>query len=314
MAGRIANPDPYVPGNKESWVGNPVPLFDTGTGYGRHPTTLLVYTHNNRDIMVIKSDDAGLSWGGEVNITAAARPVGASELILATFTGPGGGLQLSATGRLIVPMIATMSQDPNCTIYNRACLSKNARNLVIISDDGGDSWRPGAAAAAIPGCEAAVANATIQCGDEFQLAALPAGGVVGVSRSEPAPWLTWSADGGDTFAGGWTNASSVLDAGCETSMLGLKDGGPLIIASPFGTSATRQNMTISVNVAGGRGQWAQPLQLSPSADRHAGYSALGQLGNGEVLCLWETQNQTGACTDSTDPAGTADLCLGRLRI
>jgi hypothetical protein len=171
-----------------------VPLFDAGTRYGRAQSTVIVYNHNNRDIMLKRSTDLGVSWGAAKNITLTARPAGSSEMILLTYTGPGGGIQLESTGRLLVPMIATFTTDPNCNvIYNISCFNHFSRDLVLISDDGGVHWRPGKQASPIHGC-----NGGKQCGDEFQVAALGNGTVSAsppLATERSVPPRLWKRNG-----------------------------------------------------------------------------------------------------------------------
>jgi hypothetical protein len=135
--------------------------------------------------------------------------------------------------------------------------------------------------------------------------------VIGLSRFEPNPAITFSMDAGESFINTFEQVPSLNISGCQTSILSVGGGregaaGKLIISGPFGGGG-RENMTISVNFYDGAGPWQQVLQLSPHPTSVGGYSALAETaGSGSVLCLWETMSDPGACIEGDN---TTDLCL-----
>ena len=96
---------------------------------------------------------------------------------------------------------------------------------------------------------------------------------------------------------------------CQTSILNANRGGDqedrLVISAPFSNSS-RSNMTLSTGTA--TGGWSPIVQLSPTAASYGGYSALAELSNGDLLCMWE-----GPCLAS-DPNGLDMFCLATIRL
>jgi len=167
----------------------------------------------------------------------------------------------------------------------------------------GISWSSGSPAGPIAGCGAAA-----QCGDEFQVAELAGdGGIVGVSRHPGGPALALSTTEGASF-GSMRTLPELETPSRQTSILNANQGGHqdrLVISAPFSKS-TRSNMTLSTGTA--TGGWSPVVQLSPTAASYGGYSALAQLSNGDLLCMWE-----GPCTAS-DPNGLDMFCLATVRL
>ena len=95
---------------------------------------------------------------------------------------------------------------------------------------------------------------------------------------------------------------------CQTSILNANGGGGqdrLVISAPFSKSS-RSNMTLSTGTT--TGEWSPRVQLSPKASSYGGYSALAQLSNKDLLCMWE-----GPCLAS-DPNGLDMFCLATIRL
>src|SRR5262249_18625460 len=115
--------------------GNPCPVLDARTG-----TIWLLLTHNlgtdteamivsgtskgTPTVWVTRSDDDGVTWARPVEITTDVKRPNWTWCA----TGPGVGIQLRS-GRLVVP----------CD--NQVAGSKVQQSHVLLSDDGGRSWR-----------------------------------------------------------------------------------------------------------------------------------------------------------------------------
>eukprot|EP01048_Picozoa_sp_COSAG05_P025939 COSAG05_NODE_6839_length_893_cov_2.607053_1_plen_203_part_00 len=190
------------------------------------------------------------------------------------------------------------STDPAC-IAGTDCWLKAAHDHVLYSDDG-VNWLSGAHAGDIKGC-----GTNAQCGDEYQVAELHEGGggtVVGVSRHPAEAAMTLSTDSGSSF-GPMRTLPGVPTADCQISLVNADSGSAvdrLLIGAPS-NPATRQNMTLSAGSA--TGIWSGVLQLSPTAESYAGYSAMAQLSSGAVLVMWEGPCFVGA------PPGLTRFCL-----
>ena len=168
----------------------------------------------------------------------------------------------------------------------------------------GVTWSSGTPAGRIAGC-----GATAQCGDEFQLAELVTngGGIVGVSRHPGGPALTVSTTAGASF-GPMRTLPELKTPSCQTSIINAKGTGAvdrLLISAPF-SKTSRTNMSLSAGTA--TGSWSSVVQLSPSTASYGGYSALAELSNGDVLCMWE-----GPCRTS-DPNGLDMFCLATIKL
>lgn len=131
------------------------------------------------------------------------------------------------------------------------------------------------------------------------------GGVVGVSRHPGGPALALSHSAGSSF-GPMRTLPELETPSCQTSILNANQGDGtdrLVISAPFSKSS-RSNMTLSTGTA--TGVWSPVVQLSPTAASYGGYSALAELSNGDLLCMWE-----GPCT-ATDANGLDMFCLATI--
>ena len=133
------------------------------------------------------------------------------------------------------------------------------------------------------------------------------GGIVGVSRHPGGPALALSTTEGASF-GPMRTLPELETPSCQTSILNANGGGDqdrLVISAPF-SKRSRANMTLSTGTAGGG--WSPVVQLSPTAASYGGYSALQELSNGDLLCMWE-----GPCLAS-DPNGLDMFCLATIQL
>lgn len=246
-------------------IGNPCPVQDRETG-----TIWLLLCRNAedghekdilagkaaRDVLVMKSDDDGISWSEPRDITAdVKRPEWTWYA-----TGPCHAIQLQS-GRLLVPC-------------NHAVLQPESERSgpytahVMYSDDHGESWHIGGI----------VGENTNECA----VAELPDGTVYINMRSyhgRNRRAYAWSQDEGRT----WSNIElddALTEPVCQGSV--IEDGqGGILFSNPASTS--REMLTIRRSIDGCR-TWTtqQVLHQGPAA-----YSDMAVTKDGTVLCLYE---------------------------
>eukprot|EP01048_Picozoa_sp_COSAG05_P018010 COSAG05_NODE_2561_length_2900_cov_227.953231_2_plen_413_part_01 len=144
-APNLGPPGPGPVGTRNSsWVGNAVPIWDS-----RARAVVVVFCQNNDRLFVVKSNDLGRSYTAAVEITSQLKKPGWPQRDWSVFTGPAGGLQMTSgphAGRLVVP--AEICTDPHAT--GLACVGgAQSFNYALLSEDGGSTWRLGAAVPAI---------------------------------------------------------------------------------------------------------------------------------------------------------------------
>jgi sialidase-1 len=244
--------------------GNPCPVIDRSTG-----TIWLLLTHNlgqdterqivertakgTRTVWVSRSDDDGAAWAKPVEITKDVKDAEWTWYA----TGPGVGIQ-SRKGRLVVP-----------------CDSKNTGgakgySFVIVSDDGGRTWRRGGAVGDL--------------WNECQVAELSDGRLMlnmrNHDRSKKERGVAFSADGGES----WTAAApdpALVEPVCQASLLRV-DPARLLFSNPASRTA-RERLTVRLSPDDGK-TWpvARELHAGPAA-----YSCLVALPGGSLGCLYE---------------------------
>lgn len=244
--------------------GNPCPVVDVRTG-----TVWLLMTHNlrtdteakivagtgtgSRTVWVTRSDDDGRTWAKPVEITKDVKRPGWTWYA----TGPGVGIQLKS-GRLLIP----------CD--SKSDGGKVLESHVILSDDGGRSWKLGGVVG--PGC------------NESQAVELSDGSVMLNMRSDRANnrrLVALSKDGGETFSKPVENRE-LIEPVCQASILRLPgEGGGVLFSNPASTK--RERMTVRLSRDDGK-SWphARVLHAGPAA-----YSCLAVLPGGAVGCLYE---------------------------
>jgi sialidase-1 len=243
--------------------GNPCPVVDSRTG-----TIWLLLSHNlgsdtedgiedgtskgTRTAWVTKSRDDGATWDPPTEITRAVKHPDWTWHA----TGPGVGIQLRS-GRLVVP----------CN--DRVAGSKTWQSNVILSDNGGKTWRLGGIVE--PGC------------DECQIVELADGRLMLNMRSNRGNHcraVAISADRGETFTP-LVDDPALVEPVCQGSILGLAGGNEVVFSNP--ASTRRERMTVRLSADGGK-SWpcAKVLHDGPAA-----YSCLAHLGNGQIACLYE---------------------------
>jgi sialidase-1 len=248
----------------ENTCGNPCPVVDAKTG-----TIWLLMTHNlgtdtearivdgtskgSRTVWVSRSDDDGVTWSKPVELTKDVKKPGWTWYA----TGPGVGIQLK-NGRLLIP-----------------CDSKSEggrvrESHVIVSDDGGQSWKLGGVVG--PMC------------NECQAVELADGSVMLNMRSYQGNnrrLVAISKDGGETFTKP-VEDQELLEPVCQASILRLPGEKRVIL---FSNPASTKREKLSVRLSRDEGKsWpvTRILHAGPAA-----YSCLVTLPDGSIGCLYE---------------------------
>ncbi len=118
-------------------IGNPVPVVDYETG-----TIWVFFCRNNRDVLVSRSDDDGVSWQSPADLTKELRRPEQQGFYA---TGPCHGIQLKygdKKGRLVIPSYAGTLEPQTEPGAKRKSAS---RSFIIYSDDHGKTWSSGGA-------------------------------------------------------------------------------------------------------------------------------------------------------------------------
>jgi sialidase-1 len=244
--------------------GNPCPVVDARTG-----TVWLLLTHNlggdtqekivngtakaTRTVWVAHSDDDGATWSKPAEITRDVKKPDWTWYA----TGPGVGIQLR-DGRLVVP----------CD--NQVAGSKARQAHVILSDDGGKTWKLGGVVG--PQC------------NESQVVELADGRLllnIRSYRGNNRRLVAVSKDRGETFSEP-AEDKDLIEPVCQASILRYPgDRGGLLFSNPASTK--RQRLTVRLGRDDGK-TWPQARVLH---DGPAAYSCLAVLPDGTVACLYE---------------------------
>ena len=119
-----SRPQIILDGGKKT-IGNPCPVVDRKTG-----TIWLPLSRDNRQVLLMKSDDDGRTWSEPQDITADVLPKNWGWV----GPGPGHGIQLKS-GRLLIPCWAGVEKN--------VPFGKTQLSYVFFSDDGGKQWKLG---------------------------------------------------------------------------------------------------------------------------------------------------------------------------
>ena len=258
--------------------GNPCPVVDRAAGrvllpfcknFASGPEGLITEGKAPRTVWLTQSQDDGLTWAEPQEITATTKDPSWTWYA----TGPTHGIQL-ASGRLVVPCdhMVGVHFDRQKDPYH---------SHVILSDDGGASWRIGGV----------VDEGTNECA-----VIETADGSLYINcrnyRGEKRRASARSIDGGDSFAARvWED--DLPEPICQGSLISLPvrpgapgDGQPsdrALFANPA-SAVARRDLTLRSSNDGGR-TWTlvRSLYEGPAA-----YSDLAVAADGAtVLCLYE---------------------------
>ncbi len=218
-----------------------------------------------RHVRITHSDDDGRSWAPSRDITDQVRLPGWKPWY---GIGPGHGIvkQLApAAGRIVVPA-------------RHSARGRGSASHLLLSDDGGRSWRVGAIAGFRPSSECAVA----ELGD---------GSLMLNSRSGGQRVVSLSRDGGETMASSEPDPQLIEPAnGCQASLLtyafGADRQATLLFANPADPQY-RTNGRLRLSRDNGR-RWSRGFGYGQGAGSFSGYSDLARFANGDVALLVES--------------------------
>jgi sialidase-1 len=218
-----------------------------------------------RFLRISHSDNDGLSWAASRDITDQVRLPGWKPW---TGIGPGHGIvkQLApAAGRIVVPA-------------RHSAPGLGSASHLLLSDDGGNSWRVGAIAGFRPTSECAVT----ELGD---------GSLMLNSRSGGQRVVSISRDGGETMASSSPDPQLIEPAnGCQASLLTYAFTGDqqamLLFANPA-DPLQRTNGRLRLSRDNGR-TWSRGFGYGQGPGSFSGYSDLARFANGDVALLVES--------------------------
>ena len=248
-------------------IGNPCPVIDAATG-----DVVLLFCRNNHRAYVTRSADDGLTWSAPVEITDLFR--GFDFPVVRVATGPLHGLCMTG-GRLVVPVWVS---DGEC----RQAAPKSYRSAVLLSDDGGRTWRRGG-----------MPQATVKDMNECAVAETSTGGIYLNARAQDAGFraVCWSDDGGETWSAPRLD-NALPDPTCQGAVLNLPAGGRsarLVFSNIPGNDLSiplgqrRRGLSLRVSADDGR-TWSPPQVIHAS---RSGYSDLCCLPNGDLGIFYE---------------------------
>lgn len=274
--GRTWGPLSVVADHGDGTFGNPTPIVERSTGdvvlllvgqpAGTHESAIR-RGEGSRDPYVCRSTDGGRSWSEPRALPECDRPEWGWYA-----TGPCHGIQLEHgehAGRLVAP--ANHSGEDGAYSAH-----------LLLSDDGGHTWRIGAVDAE------SLASASIHP-NESTVAELSDGSLFVSSRDQhgdsPATRArARSLDGGESFVRPFEEDPSLRGPVCQGAVLAL-DGDRLLFAGPSDPGA-RRRLQIRASTWGDEG-WSAGEVLYPEA---SAYSDLVALDEGEAGCLFEADD------------------------
>ena len=231
-------------------IGNPCPVVDRETG-----TIHLLFCRNNERIFVTRSEDDGASWSPPEEITEDVKRPWWNWYA----TGPTHGIQLR-DGRLLIP----------CDHGDPEAPGHDFRSHVVLSDDGGETWRLGGVLD-----EKTNECVAVECLDGRVY--LNMRSYAGRNRRA----IAWSDDGGESWSP-VTLDETLIEPVCQASACRLSVDPPRVL---FSNPASVRRERLTVRWSGDECRtWSagKVLHEGPSA-----YSDLAVLPDGRIACLYE---------------------------
>lgn len=254
-------------------AGNPCPLVDFETGriflfhcISSQSEGEILAGKGSRDVMVMHSDDDGLTWSEARDISAMTKKDDWRWYAV----GPCSGIQIrdgNHAGRLVVPA--------NHSIHFNDDRPWEYRCHSLVSDDHGETWRIGSSSAA--------------GGNETQIAEVAPDLLMQDVRMqthrEGCRAVRLSKDGGLTWSD-LIHDKARPGPKCQGSLISVvaKDGKRTLFSSNPASETERKNLTVYRSRDGGK-TWKifALLTEGPSA-----YSDLTLTGDGHLACLYES--------------------------
>lgn len=260
--------------------GNPTPVIDQTTGriillmswnssaYGHD--AIKTEAHGTRRPFMCYSDDDGLTWSEPEDLTATCKnPVWEWYA-----TGPGIGIQLKSEkykNRIVIPANHSYYTNNEAEWGFQKGIGLGAH--VILSDDGGATWRY--SEAITPGC------------NESQVVELEDGTLMMNMRSYSkmrCRAVSYSHDGGETWSD-IEHALQLVEPVCQASIIeyGHYNGDKMYLFSNPASVEDRVYMTIKTSFDNCE-TWSNAKLI---ADNKAEYSCLTVLPNGNIGLIYE---------------------------
>ena len=247
-------------GRAEITIGNPCPVVDQDTGI-----IWLPLCRDNRDVLITKSVDDGVTWSEPVDITHDVKLPDWGWYA----TGPGVGIQLrhgQYKGRLVIPCDHRGDFEGEPTSYSH----------IFYSDDHGETWKLGGTVSPYNNeCQVVeLTDGTLMINMRSNLGSRGNKPEKGNMRT-----IAWSKDGGET----WSDIQfdeKLIEPVCQASL--IRYNGELLFSNPA-SKKPRVNMTVRLSYDDGK-TWPvdQSLYAGPTA-----YSCLTVLPDMTIGCLYE---------------------------
>ena len=273
-------------GNDPMWrydgIGDPTILVDKQTG---RIWVAATWSHGDRSwngsgpgmepeetgqLMLVHSDDDGLTWSNPVNITQQIKNPDWRFVL----QGPGKGISMK-DGTLVFPAQFRGS--------NEAPVNGKPSSTLIYSKDKGLTWSIGSGVK-IDTTEAQLVelgdgSIMINCRDNRNRE-----GVDGLSGRTVAV----TTDLGETWQRHPTDRTALVEPTCMASLIRLEhsEHGALLLFSNPATNEGRFNMTLKVSDDEGM-SWPEKWHTLYDARRGAGYSCLTRIGEDHIGVLYE---------------------------
>jgi sialidase-1 len=264
--GKTWSPTQLIADFAEDTIGNPAPVVDRKTGdiillLTRNPGNMVEkqidagVAGGTRTVWITRSTDDGQTWSKPEDITASTKRPDWTWYA----TGPGNGIQLR-DGRLVIPCDHNVAG------------TRARHSHVIVSDDGGKTWKIGGVAG-----EKTNESAVVELGDRSLLFNMRS--YHGKNRRA----IAWSKDRGDS----WSELKldeALVEPVCQASLIRTRKG-LLLFSNP--ADAKRVKMTVKLSRDEGR-TWAAShvVHEGPSA-----YSSLAEMKGGRIGLLYERGDQ-----------------------
>lgn len=242
---------------------NPTVVQDRVTG-----TIFLFYAlnyHNDSTaVYIVKSDDDGLNWSPETNVT----PVLSSAQAGWTFhlPGPGHGIQLK-NNRLLIPIWHRKS-------ISFASGSRNYGVTGLYSDDHGRTWHSGSAT---PIGELNESQLVEQKNGDILLIGRTITGQGGSHQAK-----VWSKNQGKTWSASLTYDTALTGAACDIGLIRFQTRPNQILVSQPAGLKKRSELTIRMSTDEGK-TWIANRVLEPGSST---YSDLAVLPDQTIICLF----------------------------
>lgn len=245
---------------------NPVMIPDTGVVH-------FLYCVEYMRCFYSRSEDDGRTFSPPVEITRTFEDFRPDYDWKVLATGPGHGIKMSKSGRLVVPVWLSTGEGGHG--HRPSAVS------VIYSDDNGKTWKRG---------DWVVKHPDLTNPSETTAVELPNGRVMLNVRHESAPHqraVSFSADG----ATKWSKPvpdPALPEPVCMGSL--LRVGDRILFSNPHNTDGrVRRNVSVHVSEDGGK-TWKSRRAVESGL---GGYSDLAAGPDGWVYCLYERNGFTG---------------------